>query len=90
MLGPLPPRRYDPAYCEARQVAWDVYIEIRACRRCRQPHLQRFHRELIAGVAEIHNGHQRGDDHEAAEGKRQLHRDPVASGQDEPVQHGAM
>jgi hypothetical protein len=31
-LGPLPPRRYDTAYWEARQVAWDAYVEVRGNR----------------------------------------------------------
>lgn len=32
MLQPLPPRRYDTAYWEARQVSWDAYVEIRGNR----------------------------------------------------------
>ena len=31
-LGPLPPRRYDTAYWEPRQVAWDAYVEVRGNR----------------------------------------------------------
>lgn len=31
-LQPLPPRRYDTAYWEARQVGWDAYVEIRGNR----------------------------------------------------------
>src|SRR5262245_59179576 len=31
-LGPLPPRRYDTAYWEARQAAWDAYVEVRGNR----------------------------------------------------------
>jgi hypothetical protein len=31
-LGPLPAQRYDTAYCETRQVAWDGYIEVRGNR----------------------------------------------------------
>jgi transposase len=32
MLQPLPSRRYDTAYWEARQVGWDAYVEIRGNR----------------------------------------------------------
>ena len=31
-LQPLPPRRYDTAYWEARQVGWDAYVEVRGNR----------------------------------------------------------
>jgi hypothetical protein len=31
-LGPLPILRYDTAYIELRQVAWDSYIEVRGNR----------------------------------------------------------
>jgi transposase len=31
-LQPLPPRRYDTAYWEPRQVGWDAYVEIRGNR----------------------------------------------------------
>ena len=31
-LGPLPPRRYDTAYWEVRQAAWDAYVEVRGNR----------------------------------------------------------
>jgi Mu transposase, C-terminal domain len=31
-LQPLPPRRYDTAYWELRQVGWDAYVEIRGNR----------------------------------------------------------
>ena len=31
-LQPLPPRRYDTAYWESRQVGWDAYVEIRGNR----------------------------------------------------------
>jgi transposase len=31
-LGPLPAQRYDTAYLETRQVAWDSYIEVRGNR----------------------------------------------------------
>ena len=31
-LGPLPAQRYDTAYLETRQVAWDGYIEVRGNR----------------------------------------------------------
>jgi transposase len=31
-LQPLPPRRYDTAYIELRQVAWDSYIDVRGNR----------------------------------------------------------
>jgi transposase len=31
-LGPLPAHRYDTAYLEQRQVAWDAYIEVRGNR----------------------------------------------------------
>jgi len=32
VLGPLPAQRYDTAYRELRQVAWDAYIEVRGNR----------------------------------------------------------
>jgi transposase len=31
-LQPLPPRRYDTAYWEARQAGWDAYVEVRGNR----------------------------------------------------------
>lgn len=31
-LGPLPAHRYDTAYLEVRQVAWDAYVEVRGNR----------------------------------------------------------
>jgi transposase len=31
-LQPLPPRRYDTAYRESRQVGWDAYVEVRGNR----------------------------------------------------------
>lgn len=31
-LQPLPPRRYDTAYWEPRQVGWDAYVEVRGNR----------------------------------------------------------
>jgi hypothetical protein len=31
-LQPLPPRRYDTAYRESRQVSWDAYVEVRGNR----------------------------------------------------------
>jgi transposase len=31
-LQPLPPRRYDTAYWEARHVSWDAYVEVRGNR----------------------------------------------------------
>jgi len=31
-LQPLPPRRYDTAYWEPRQVSWDAYVEVRGNR----------------------------------------------------------